>query len=58
MKFQRNFRVSAAILDWWAGPKQKFLRNFVDNSYIDKVTKAFSQIPIGYDAAAKRSTWG
>jgi hypothetical protein len=53
LKFQSNFRVSAAILDWWAGPKQKLFRSFVDNSNTDKVTEAFSQIPIAYDAAVK-----
>jgi hypothetical protein len=31
---------------------------FVQNSYTDKVIKEFPQIPIGYDAAAKRSVWG
>jgi hypothetical protein len=58
VKFQTNFRVSAAILDWWAGSKQHFLRLFVDNLYTDKVTRAFSQIPIGYDAAAKNLPGG
>jgi hypothetical protein len=40
------------------GAKRKFFCRFVDNSYTDKVTKAFPRIPIGYDAAAKRSAWG
>jgi hypothetical protein len=27
----------------------------VDNSYTDEVTKAFPQLPIGYEATTKRS---
>jgi hypothetical protein len=45
-------------LDWWAELKQKFFSYFVDNLYINKATKVFPQMFIGYDAAAKRSAWG
>jgi hypothetical protein len=58
VKFQTNFHVSAAILDRWAGLKPTFVGYLSDNSYIDKVSKAFPQLPIGCDAAAKRSAWG
>jgi len=40
------------------GAKAKIFRHFVDNSYTNKVTKAFPEIPSGYGAAAKRSAWG
>jgi hypothetical protein len=36
------------------GAKAKFCRRFVDNSYTDKFTMAFSQIPIGYDACSSK----
>jgi hypothetical protein len=58
VKFQTNFHVSAAILDWWAKLKQKFLRYFVRNLYADRVTEVFPQISIGYDAAAKNRPGG
>jgi hypothetical protein len=40
------------------GAKAIILSLFVDNSYADKVTKAFPQFFIGYDAATKRSACG
>jgi hypothetical protein len=51
------FDVSVGIFDWWVGLKQKLFRFFIDESYADKVTKAFAQRPIGNDAAVKRSGW-
>ena len=58
VKFQTNNHASAAILDWWVRLKQTFFRHFVYNSHTSKVTKAFAQIPSGYELAAKRSAWG
>ena len=57
VKFQTNFQVSAAIFDWgWA--KAKIFSPFVGNSYTNKVTKAFPEIPSDYEAAAKRLPGG
>ena len=58
VKFEPDRHVWAAILDKLAGLTKKFFRHFVDNSYTQKVTEAFPEIPSCYRAAVKRSAWG
>jgi hypothetical protein len=58
VKFQPNIHVPAAIMDLWEGLRVKFFHHFVRNSYIEKVTEAFTEIPNSYRAAAKMLNLG